>query len=356
MHETLAQFRQGLARWKPLSGRVGRRLPTDPLPSSDPADFRPDPESPLAGAGARVFIPWALRGVVGQWHFRQFPDAGSPVILNRALYLQEEHLHRTMYREFPAWNLETVGANRKDFRPGPLEDWIPSALRFNGTDRFCRVRHADLVQAKTYSFRPKRPNRTVTASFDGTRRKTLDMDRNSFLVELVLRAEPREADRTVVEKWRDGTGYRLEIDPDGRPVLTAAAENRELSAGGSPLVRDGRWHHLVAEVDRQDAENPVRLYADGAAMPVALSGSRSVVGASLANTGDFLVGRGHEGRFFAGDLAFLRVARGTLRDAHTTIEELHAWQFDGPALRDFAGNAPAGTQRTPGALEPVASE
>ena len=33
----------------------------------------------------------------------------------------------------------------------------------------------------------------------------------------------------------------------------------------------------------------------------------------------------------------MRLARGTLADAKTTIEELHAWQFDGPALRDFTG-------------------
>jgi hypothetical protein len=40
---------------------------------------------------------------------------------------------------------------------------------------------------------------------------------------------------------------------------------------------------------------------------------------------------------------FLRIARGTLADAKTTIEELYAWEFDGPFLYDFTGRKrPAG--------------
>lgn len=39
----------------------------------------------------------------------------------------------------------------------------------------------------------------------------------------------------------------------------------------------------------------------------------------------------------AGGLAFLRIAQGTLRDAETTIGELHAWEFRGPFLSDFTG-------------------
>ena len=41
----------------------------------------------------------------------------------------------------------------------------------------------------------------------------------------------------------------------------------------------------------------------------------------------------------------------SLADARTTIEELYAWQFDGPALRDMRGAEPLGQGRDAGALE-----
>ena len=34
----------------------------------------------------------------------------------------------------------------------------------------------------------------------------------------------------------------------------------------------------------------------------------------------------------------MRMARGTLADSKTTIEELYAWQFNGPFLCDFTGH------------------
>jgi hypothetical protein len=71
---------------------------------------------------------------------------------------------------------------------------------------------------------------------------------------------------------------------------------------------------------------------------------------SLSNTGDFYVGRSALGNYFAGALDFLRVSRGTLADARTTIGELYEWQFNGPFLRDFFGNDPVG-QRDAGAME-----
>jgi hypothetical protein len=65
---------------------------------------------------------------------------------------------------------------------------------------------------------------------------------------------------------------------------------------------------------------------------------------SLANAGDVFVGGTPEGRYFHGVLDFLRIAQGTLADADTTIEELYAWEFDGPQLRDFTGRKPDGAR------------
>jgi hypothetical protein len=72
---------------------------------------------------------------------------------------------------------------------------------------------------------------------------------------------------------------------------------------------------------------------------------------SLANDGDVHVGGTPEGRYLDGTLDYLRLAHGTLADADTTIEELYAWEFDGPFLRDFAGRKPAGARRNAGAIE-----
>ncbi len=49
---------------------------------------------------------------------------------------------------------------------------------------------------------------------------------------------------------------------------------------------------------------------------------------------------------------FLRVCRSTLAESKTSIGELYAWEFDGPFLRDFCGNAPVG-KRDAGAVEYV---
>ena len=74
-------------------------------------------------------------------------------------------------------------------------------------------------------------------------------------------------------------------------------------------------------------------------------------GVSLANSGALYVGGTPRGRCLEGTFDFLRIALGTLADANTTIEELYAWQFDGPFLRDFAGRKPAGAGRDAGAIE-----
>jgi hypothetical protein len=47
---------------------------------------------------------------------------------------------------------------------------------------------------------------------------------------------------------------------------------------------------------------------------------------------------------------FLRVCRSTLAESKTSIEELYAWEFNGPFLRDFTGKVPANGKRDAGAI------
>jgi hypothetical protein len=175
------------------------------------------------------------------------------------------------------------------------------------------------------------------------------MHANNFLVEAYFRTKPGHGAATLVSKM--GTaGYQLAIDRAGQPVLRIAAAGQTAEATGAVKVNDGQWHHVVAEVDRK--AKGMTVYVDGRA-----AGRASVslpVDASLANTADLLVGKGADGALLAGDLEFLRIARGTLGDAKTTIEELFAWQFDGPFLRDFTGVKPPEGRRSPGAIQAAA--
>ena len=70
----------------------------------------------------------------------------------------------------------------------------------------------------------------------------------------------------------------------------------------------------------------------------------------MKNKDDFLVGKTHDGVFFTGQIDFMRVCQGTLADARTSIEELYAWQTDGPFKYDMRGKKPVG-RRDAGALE-----
>ena len=59
-------------------------------------------------------------------------------------------------------------------------------------------------------------------------------------------------------------------------------------------------------------------------------------------------------KFLDGAIEFLRIARGTLADSKTTIDELHAWQFNGPFLRDFTGRKRPADGGAAGAIDAVA--
>jgi hypothetical protein len=168
---------------------------------------------------------------------------------------------------------------------------------------------------------------------------------SNFAVELVFRAEPNQRGGLLVGK-RSGSGYEVRLDASGRVVFQVAGPGGRGSVQTGTRVADGKWHHLFVEADR--AAKTLTLYLDGkrAAQGPGIDGT-----VSLANDGDLLVGGTPAGDCFQGAIDFLRIARGTLADAKTTIEELYAWELDGPALRDFTGRKPADGKRDAGAIE-----
>ena len=133
---------------------------------------------------------------------------------------------------------------------------------------------------------------------------------------------------------------------DGRACLILQAGGAKAAASSTIKVNDGKWHHVIVEADR--AAGKVTVYVDGKA---AGEGRLDAVPteASLANTADFVVGKG-----FVGAIDFLRVCRSTLAESKTSIDELYAWEFNGPFLRDFTGRRPlAGSRRDAGAVQAV---
>jgi hypothetical protein len=54
--------------------------------------------------------------------------------------------------------------------------------------------------------------------------------------------------------------------------------------------------------------------------------------ASPVNNADLYVEGALHGNNFDGWIDFMRIARGTLAELKTTIEELCSWEFDGPFL------------------------
>ncbi len=115
------------------------------------------------------------------------------------------------------------------------------------------------------------------------------------------------------------------------------------------VVNDGRWHHVIAEADRK--AGTFTIYIDG---KQDASGPGLGADASLANGADLYVAGTPQGHNLDGAIDFLRLARGTLADSKTTIEELYAWEFHGPFLYDFTGRERPADGGYAGAIDEVA--
>lgn len=350
--ETVEELRAALAGMKARVADVGVHVAEPPLADPAKGDYRPTGAG-VAGLGVRFFVPWGLAGVVGEWNFYRSEHAPGTVP-GEDFYMRDEHFERRMYYFIPRNDLTVANVAAADYAAGPLEDWIAGALRFDGKSRYAALPHAELVKDVTYPItigegrvqkeRGKGDAAPAGTLYEGKNRKTVDMGTNNFLVEVVFRTEPGHAGGVIVGKCDGAAGYELAVGAGGRATLGIRSQGSGATVAG-PAVNDGGWHHLIVELDR--ATGGAVFYLDGKA---AGRGSFELpAAASLANGADFLVGKGRDGRFFAGAIDFLRLARGTLADAKTGIEELYAWEFDGPHLRDFAGRKPAG-QRDAGAL------
>lgn len=337
--DSVEEWRDKLEEIGAQLSHTGWKVEKPQMRDPDNRDFRLRGDSQAVDNGVKFFVPWALYGTVGEWHFMANP--GNPeIVLGENFYMADYWYERHMYDLVPRYNLKAPGATREHFVEGPLEDWSTGAMVFDGKARFCILPDDELKKDFTVHYTVKEesmaPGETM---FPADAMKTVDIDRENLLVEVYFRTEKGPGAGNLVAKAMPDSGYRMPVQKNGTIAFAVISEGKEQSASSRAKVNDGQWHHVIGELDRE--AQVIRLYVDGK-----LDTERKIsINGSLSNTGDFLVGKG-----FSGAIDFLRVARGTLADADTTIEELYAWQFDGPFLRDWNGVKPVG-RRDAGAIE-----
>jgi len=365
---SVTEFSQFLEANGALSSQGGWQISSVPYINPSERDFRPNASVLQGKTGAKFFVPFSLASTVAEWSFH-CNNNDPEQVYGENFNMTAAYFERNQYYDVPWNNLEVPGATVADFDQGILENYAPSALVFDGSERYgiysnekmsadfdlsFGLYRNDKGQLRTVDLNPKarRLKRNpklkdliekAQKTFPGEERETVDMDTNNFLVEMVLRVDGTQT-ASLVSKTGNNSGYEIGL-ADGRPAIMLMSEGRRSALIAEVPLVDG-WHHLIAEVDRNAGQ--ARIYIDG---KLATEGSLAIdTSASLANTGDFFVGKGAAG-MFKGAMDFLRVSRGTLEDSKTTIEELHAWQFtDGPFLKDFLSQPRDWSSTFPGAI------
>ena len=334
--KTLDELRNKLETEKCRLSSVGWKTDAAPLVNPAGKDYRPSFNSGVAGRGVKYFVPWALARNVGEWNF--YKSASNPqVVLGEGFYMTDEYVDRGMYYFIPRNDLTVSNCSAGNYVAGLLEDWIEGALSFDGKDRVATLSHADMTRSMDY---PKRRD-SPAFSYDGAKRETVDMGTNNFLIEVVFKTDPGHINGILASKSGQ-SGYTLAVSPDGGVCMTLLTGGAKASTISTVKVNDGKWHHVIAEVDR--AAGKTTIYVDG---KTAGEGKLNALtkDATLSNTADFVVGKG-----LVGAVDFLRVCRSTLAESKTSIAELFAWEFNGPFLRDFTGRFPANGKRDAGAI------
>lgn len=305
-----------------LQSDTGSILFDNPVIDAEAHDFRPAKNSSVVDKGAKVFVPWALYDVVGEWHFLRRNQ--RPRIIDGAnINMDERWVERDMFHFIPRNDLLCVNTGRSDFEEGLLENWIVGALRFDGDTRYCKLSTATTLGDRANSG-------TTHAVKDS---HGVDMANNSFLIEIVVAPEAGAGSYGLVEKL-DSRGYSLRINTMGLVEFVLKYGDDASRRISSLPVNDGLWHHILVEVDRNESEG-IRIFIDGQSADGEWQGV-PMKRSSVSNESTFFVGRSDTGAF-AGKMDFLRVARGTLEQAETNIAELYLWQFSGPHLHDFYG-------------------
>jgi len=319
-----------LNSFTPDLGQVGYETSARVFANASAGDLRPTAGSELIDKGVKCFMPFPLKSVVGEWNFHKH-NADSSLIKGENFNYTWEYAAagRENFKNVPKNHLKAYGLSNSSFVMGNLEDFTKGALVFDGIKTYCSAKNAET-------------SKTVC--------NNVDMTTNNFIIECYLKALVTEQTKgTILSKYTSsGYGYQLQTDASGNVLFSLMNNGATVfSQSGSQVIADGNYHHVLVEVNRQQVVTSI--YIDGILANGAKTGSMPV-NASLTNISDLFIGKNKDGNFFAGTIDFIRISKGTLAAAKTTIEELYKWEFSGPFLHDFAGNEPIG-KRDAGALE-----
>jgi hypothetical protein len=323
--KTLQSFQQALESYKPLAATVGVMAEQSLLRDPAAHDFRPSSNSAARALGAKVFVPWSLYETVGEWNF--YPIPGDPTrIIDEHWCMSPYYTGRDNYYTFPTYPLKGVNITLKDYQNGPLENWTTGALHFNGRDQYAVLSNQDIDQTVTMD-----GDRGARRTVSGADLSNPQIRTSNFLIEAYFKTAPGQKDATLIQKM-DDAGFALRVNEAGGVTLAAQAAGAKASLASHSVVNDGQWRHVIAEADRK--AGTFTIYIDGRQDA---SGPGLGADVSLANEADLYVGGTPQGHNLDGMIDFMRIARGTLADARTTIDELCAWEFNGPFLYDFTG-------------------
>lgn len=325
---TLADFKNTLTSYKPLADEVGIMANRAPLRDAAHHDFRPSSDPAVRGRGAKVFVPWGLYETVAEWNFNPMP-ADPSRILDEHWCMPSYYTGRDNYYRFPTYPLSAVNVTLDDYQPSPLENWTRGSLHFDGRSQYAVLKNQDIERPVTMI--NGRGSRGPTHTISGKDLVNPQIYNSNFLIEIYFQTALGSKDATLIEK-SNATGWAMSLDEVGHVMLNIRSSNNNTKLVSSRAVNDGNWHHVIAEVDRK--ARTMTIYIDGK-LDITAPGIGPEI--SLANDADLYVGGTPEGHDLNGAIDFLRLARGTLADSKTTIEELYAWEFHGPFLHDFMG-------------------
>lgn len=350
----------------------------DPMEDTSEADFRHTASPQVLDAAGTYFVPWGLRGVVGEWNFTE-NHADPTQLVDFGFYLSEAHFERMMFEFIPYFTLKANHATLADYVPAHHEDWTNGAFRFDGTnyatypDAKMREEIAVPLEGRSdwvnrasknpnwVADEPSGPDGAYTSDdylrFPGHLRKTPAISTENLLVEATLKVVPATTG-TIVSKHDGESGYRLFINAQGHAEMEISSAGEHFSVATSTPIDDDTWQHVIVELQRADlgqSNGRLTLYHNGQ-LDTQISNLPLSTEDSLDNPADLVVGARNTGSGFTdylqADLDFLRLAHHTLAAANTSIEELWAWQSDGPWKRDMRGNLPV-NKRDAGALEAI---
>ena len=150
-------------------------------------DFRPRADSPVIDRGARVFVPWALSRVVGEWHFLSSPKPER--VLDEHINADHTWLRRSMFQDIPRMDMECRNVDRSHYISGILETWTEGAMRFDGIDQYCLV--ADSRIRSAFEWLDSRTGKRGRMA--GSLRDSLDLDKGDLLIEAVIAVDPDQS-------------------------------------------------------------------------------------------------------------------------------------------------------------------